>query len=107
MTPKFSCVTFTALSQGEGRKQISLNIGEKISGAKVSKNLSSGVLLQILYNERSQKIGAKNLSGSSWTVAKAGGKKVPCEPGKIVPLEVGTKIVIIPRIAQLNVSGIA
>lgn len=107
VTPKFHRVTVTVLSAGEDKKQISLSLGTTITGDKVSKNLASENLLQILYNERSQKIGAKNLSRSAWTVATADGRKVTCEPGKVVALEVGTIIVVIPKVAQLNVKAIA
>ena len=100
-------VKFTALSDGEDKKKISLRVGEKIFGDKVSKNLSSEILLQILYNERTNKIGARNLSRNTWTVAKTDGRKFTCEPGKIVALEVGMRIGIIPRVAQLNVIALA
>ena len=96
-------VTFTVLSAGENKKQISPTVGAKISGSKISKHLPSGDLLQILYNERTKKLGARNLSRSTWTVAKADGNKVTCEPNQVVALSVGIRIVIIPKVAQLNV----
>lgn len=103
VTPKLNGVTFKVLSAGEDKKQISPTVGTKIRGEKISKNLPSGDLLQIMYNPRTHKIGAKNLSGSAWTVVKADGNRITCEPNQVIALAVGIRIVIIPRVAQLNV----
>lgn len=103
---KQPAVTFTVLSMGESRKQISLPAGTKVRGEKISKNLPSGDLLQIVYNANAKKLGAKNLTKSSWTVATANGVQTPCNSNKIIPLEVGMKIALIPKMAQLNVAAL-
>ena len=99
-------VTFKILSRGEDKKEISFNVGDKISGDKLSKNLPAGILMQIMYNNRLKKLGAKNIGVTEWTVVKADGTRKICEPNKILTLEVGTKIVIISKVAQLNVVAV-
>ena len=100
---KFRGVTFLVLSAGEKKKQITLAVGAKVRGDKISKNLPSGDLVQIMYNERTKKIGARNLSQTAWTIKKADGTTLTCEPNKIITLEDNTRIAIIPKVAQLNV----
>lgn len=105
--PKIShSVTFLVLSKGESDKNITLVEGKKIRGSELSKHLASEQLLEIVYNEKAKKIGAKNLSRSSWTVVKPDKSSVICEPSKIVTLEDGVKIRIIQKTAQLNVIGV-
>ena len=100
---KISGVTFLILSAGEKKKQISLAVGAKIRGNKISKNLPSSDLVQIIYSERTKKMGARNLSNFTWTIKKADGTSLACEPNKIITLEADTRISIIPKVAQLNV----
>lgn len=99
-------VKFLVLSKGEVDKNITLSEGTKVRGSDVSKHLASEQLLEIIYNEKAKKIGAKNLSRSAWTVVKPDKSSVICEPSKIVTLEDGVKIRIIQKTAQLNVIGV-
>lgn len=100
---KIRGVTFLVLSAGENKKQMSLAVGAKVRGDKISKNLPSNDLIQIMYSERTKKIGARNLSQNVWTIKKADGTTLTCEPNKIITLEADTRIAIIPKVAQLNV----
>ncbi|MFI3326774.1 MAG: protein kinase [Clostridia bacterium] len=97
-------VLFLVLSANEAKRKIEVYVGDNLSAEQISKNLNNrGALFKILYNNKLQKIGIKNLSQSSWTIIHSNKTKEKCEPGHIHVLETGMMIRIIPKVAQLNV----
>lgn len=77
-----------------------------IVGDKVSKHLSSGALLKVMYHTQKGIVGVKNLSGGKWRVFYPNNTEAECNIGEVVAVKPGMKINIIPKTVQLNIIGV-
>lgn len=99
-------VVFRVLSKGERKWDLEVSVSESIVGSEISKNLPGEPLLKILYNEKMDKLGIKNISFDSWTVICPDFSRRECAPRQVQVLEKDMMIRIIAGIVHLNVIDI-
>lgn len=77
-----------------------------IPGARLHPRLTKDGWMTVMYSAKLSMLGARNNCTFAWTVICPDGSRKSCQPGKVVPLQVGMTIVIFPRQLQLTVVSI-